>query len=271
MLGTLFKALEVDFRNVDDQRYLRSALHVGQNLSRILSIRKHYPEFKAKKALLYPKLAELCKLSKKEGLCLTYWHDCSEVSEFTAVLGNKTAIAESALLASRPSRFKTASLSRFMQRGEDKVLLSYLTDVSKCKGANVPKRVFNTQSHRQQVTGLLYNLHVLEEQLLLMIARHHQKLDFTPETSFAPKLTEPNAYQVTQSNKQTFDSNGPVDIWYSLAEDPSTPYRFLVWLSENQNPYISQRALTTLQRQKDSQQTVEPVSYQTAQLAAFAS
>ncbi|MBI2812256.1 MAG: hypothetical protein HYX67_15700 [Candidatus Melainabacteria bacterium] len=307
MLGTLIKALEVDFRNADDQRYLRSAANVSQNLSRILSIRKHYPEFKAKKALLYPKLAELCKLSKKEGLCLTYWHDCSEVSEFRSVLGNKTAVAENALLASRPSRFKTASLSRFMQRGEDKVLLSYLTDVSKTKGSNVPKRVFNTQAHRQQVTGLLYHLHVLEEQLQTMIARRHQKLDFTPETSFAPtdfspsknfvakdfvvpisfdneatrKVAQPSrypsnapqpiAYQPTQSNKQPYDTNGPVDIWYSLAEDPRTPYRFLVWLSESQNPYISQRALTTLQRQKESQQIVPPAAYQQALPAAFAS
>ncbi len=297
MLGTLIKALKVDFRNADDERYLRSAENVSQNLSRILSIRKHYPEFKAKKALMYPKLAELCKLSKKEGLCLTYWHDCSEVSEFRAVLGNKTAVAESALLASRPSRFKTASLSRFMQRGEDKVLLSYLTDVSNTRGANVPKRVFNTQAHRQQVTGLLYHLHVLDEQLQTMIARRHQRLDFTPETSFAPtdfapsknfvakdfvvpisfdneparKVAQPHAYQPMQSTQKPYDTNGPVDIWYSLAEDPATPYRFLVWLSENQNPYISQRALTTLQRQKDSQQIVQPVPYQAPHPAAFAS
>ncbi|MBS1954659.1 MAG: hypothetical protein JST89_10750 [Cyanobacteria bacterium SZAS-4] len=326
MLGTLIKALEIDFRNVEDERYLRSAAHVSQNLSRILAIRKHYPEFKAKKPAMFPKLMELCKLSKKEGLCLTYWHDCSEACAFTAVLGNKTAADETALLASRPSRFKTASLSRFMQRGEDKVLLSYLTDVSKTKGANIPKRVFNTQAHRQQVTGLLYHLHVLEEQLQTMVKkRRHQmqKLDFTPETNFAPAHyapanfapaefapinfapnpssntnfvakdfvvpisfdneqapiasstphapDAPSAHQPNRLSKQSYDSHGPVDIWYSLAEDMKTPYRFLVWLSENPNPYISQRALATLQRQKDAQQIVYPVSYQTAPPAAFAS
>jgi len=287
MLGTLIKALEVDFKNVDDERYLRSATHLSQNLSRILSVRKHYPEFKAKKALMFPRLAELGKLSKKEGLCLTYWHDCGDISEFRAVLGTKTVVAEAALLASRPSRFKTASLSRFMQRGEDKVLLSYLTDVSKTKGANEPKRVFNTQAHRQQVTGLLYQLHVLEEQLQAMIARHSEKLDFTPDTSFAPRsfrldtnfvakdfvvpisFDKAPAKSVSsnqpvsrgmQNSTQPFDTTGPVDIWYSLAEDPRTPYRFLVWLSENHNPYVSQRALTTLQRQKDAQQMAQQVA-----------
>lgn len=291
MLGTLIKALENDFRNVDDARYLRSAAHVSQNLSRILSARKHYPEFKAQKTAMFPKLMELCNLSKKEGLCLTYWHDCSEVSAFRTALGDRTAAEESALLASRPSRFKTASLSRFMQRNEDKVLLGYLTDVSKTKGANVSKRVFNTQAHRQQVTGLLYHLRVLEEQLQTMIKRRReQKLDFTPEINFAPiqkqpeftldarsvwgmkpmptsvptHLTRPSAYQPSFSNKQAYNSDGPVDIWYSLAEDPKTPYTFLVWLSENPNPYISQRALATLQRQEDSQQVVHPVSYQAA-------
>lgn len=306
MLGTLIKALEIDFRNLEDARYLRSAVHVSQNLSRILSVRKHYPEFKAKKTPMFPKLVELCKLSKKEGLCLTYWHDCSEVSAFRGVLANKTAADESALLASRPSRFKTASLSRFMQRGEDKVLLGYLTDVSKTRGANVAKRVFNTQAHRQQVTGLLYHLHVLEEQLQTMVKRRHQKVDFAPELNFTPELDFAPALQSTEftldvrsawgmqsmppsvetkspvsahhhdsqpgrSGKQSYDSNGPVDIWYSLAEDPRTPYRFLVWLSENPNPYISQRALGTLQRQKDSHQIVHPVSHQTAHPAAFAS
>ncbi len=311
MLGTLIKALEIDFRHVEDERYLRSAAHVSQNLSRILSIRKHYPEFKAKKAPMFPKLVELCKLSKKEGLCLTYWHDCSEVSAFRAVLTNKTAADESALLASRPSRFKTASLSRFMQRGEDKVLLAYLTDVSKTRGANVTKRVFNTQAHRQQVTGLLYHLHVLEEQLQTMVKRRHQKVDFTPELNFTPELdfapalqsteftldvrsawgiqsmpptvqtptvqtkspvtVEPDVYQQSRLGKQSYDSDGPVDIWYSLAEDQRTPYQFLVWLSENPNAYISQRALATLQRQKDSHQIVHPVSYQATHPASFAS
>lgn len=316
MLGTLIKALEIDFRNVEDERYLRSAAHVSQNLNRILAIRKHYPEFKAKKTAMFPKLMELCKLSKKEGLCLTYWHDCSEVSAFRAVLGNKTAADEIALLASRPSRFKTASLSRFMQRGEDKVLLGYLTDVSKTKGANVPKRVFNTQAHRQQITGLLYHLHLLDEQLQTMAKRRRRShsIDFTPEQNFAPNSTQtnfapknaaqkessdtnfvakdfvipisfdneqgpkvqhvsdfPNANQPNRISKQPYESNGPVDIWYSLAEDPRTPYRFLVWLSENPNPYISQRAMATLQRQRNSQQIVHPVSYETAHPAAFAS
>jgi hypothetical protein len=297
MLGTLIKALEVDFRNANNHRYLRSARNLRQNLERILAIRKQYPEFKAIKPPIFPKLTELSKLSKKEGLCLTYWHDCGEVSEFRAALGNKTDAIEVSLLVSRPSRFKTASLSRFMQRNEDKVLLSYLTDVSKADGAQKSKRVFNTEQHRQQVTGLLYHLHLLEKQLQTMMARHGQRLDFTPQLNFAPNFYESENFVEAKSidaklpdmkptdknfvekkfvvpisfdngplpqNKQpnsTVDRSGPLDIWYSLAEDPRTPYRFLVWLSENHNPYVSQRALATLKRQQELQNIATPASY----------
>jgi hypothetical protein len=329
MLGTLIKALEVDFRNANNDRYLRSATNLSQNLERILAIRKQYPEFKAIKPPLFPKLTELSKLSKKEGLCLTYWHESEEISEFRSVLGNKTDAIELSLLASRPSRFKTASLSRFMQRNEDKVLLCYLTDVSKADRAHKSKRVFDTEQHRQQVTGLLYQLHLLEKQLQAMIARHGQRIDFTPQLNFAPDNFEAKSFIAGQKsvntaskavkseenhveknfarknfvekkfvvpisfdngplaqtqgrdfgyttgtasavdlsyeasktrsasasmlNQQhpTVDRNGPLDIWYNLAEDPKTPYRFLVWLSENHNPYVSQRARATLRRQKE--------------------
>ncbi len=279
MLGTLIKALEVDFRNAENERYLRSATNRRQNLERILAARRLYPEFKAIKPPMFPKLAELSSMSKKEGLCLTYWHDCSEISEFRNALPDKTESVEKTLLAAKPSRFKTASLSRFIERSEDNVLFSYLTDVSKTKGAHKAKRVFNTDSHRQQVTGLLYQLHLLERQLQSMIARHGQQLNFAPQINFAPSNddtdlffsnqgaqrdtlnkagTRDSASAAMQRHNSIAESNGPIDIWYSLAENPQTPYHFLVWLSENENPYVAQRATATLKRQKELQETVPP-------------
>jgi hypothetical protein len=292
MLGTLIKALEVDLRNADNERYVRSEVNISQNLARILAIRKHYPEFKVQKALMYPKLAELCKVSKKEGLCLSYWHDGGVISEFKTAIGSKTEFAENAVLAMRPSRFKTASLSRFMQRGEDQVLMHYLTDLSQSSRAGSQKRVLNTQAHRQQVTGLLYQLHMLEEQLHSMIEKHSPRIDFTPyqnvvvsnqvfPISFdnAAAKSEPSSQSFAPKQIVPFDTTGPIDIWYSLAEDPRTPYRFLVWLSENHNPYVSQRALTTLKKQQNESRATVPVCYSvtktpsplTAQSAAFAS
>lgn len=294
MLGTLIKALEVDFRNANNEKYLRSETNLRQNLERILAIRKHYPEFKAAKPLMFPKLNELSQLSKKEGLCLSYWHDCSEVSEFRAVLANKTDAIETALLASKPSRFKTASLSRFMQRSEDAVLFSYLSDVSKTKGLHKSRRVLNTEAHRHQVTGLLYQLHLLERQLQTMLARHGHTLNFAPQTNFAPdsadletnesenremekmfvqksafvpvsfdrnlelQTRQQAAASLDQEQKTgvQFDATGPLDIWYSLAEDPKTPRHFLYWLAESENPYVSQRAQATLKRQTEPQSSL---------------
>lgn len=293
MLGTLIKALEVDFRTVENERYLRSATNLRQNLERILAIRKHYPEFTDKKPLMFPKLNELSQLSKKEGLCLTYWHDCSELSEFRAVIANKTDAIESALLTSKPSRFKTASLSRFMQRSEDAVLFSYLSDVSKAKGSHKSKRVLNTESHRYQVTGLLYQLHLLEGQLQTMLSRHGHTFNFAPQTNFAPnglnletfkteiletekkfversssvpisfdsklqverRETAAASLEPSPTEKSQFTPTGPLDIWYSLAEDPKTPRHFLFWLAESENQYVSQRALATLKRQTEPQST----------------
>ena len=269
MLGPLIKAIEVDLRNVENDRYVRSSVNISQNLKRILSIRKHYPEFKAKGTMMYPKLAELGRLSKKEGLCLSYWHDCGDVSEFNAALGNETELAEKALFASRRVKHKNASLSRYTQQSGDTILMTYLGDINKAtRGSAERKREFGTQGHRQQVTSLLYNLHVLEEQLQSMIVRRSAKIDFSPKTdatalsavipiSFnnGPALStnasnQPASNQLPKLKHASFDTTGPIDIWYGLAEDPRTPYRFLVWLSENHNPYVSQRALTTLKRQQ---------------------
>lgn len=94
MLGTIIKALEVDCRNANNEKYLRSDVNIRQTLSRILSARKHYPEFNTKQTLMFPKLAELGMLTRKEGLCLSYWHDCSEISEFKNALGSKTELVE---------------------------------------------------------------------------------------------------------------------------------------------------------------------------------
>ncbi len=265
MLGTLIKALEVDIRNADNNRYVRSSTYISQNLSRILSIRKHYPEFNTKGTMMFPKLTELGRLSKKEGLCLSYWHDCGDVSEFNATLGNKTELAERALLASRPAKHRNVSLSRYMQQSEDTILMTYLDDLSKATpGSDQSKRALGTQADRQQVTSLLYHLHVLEEQLHSMLVRRSAQLDFSPPThatvhsAVRPVSLDngpeqfPNASNQLSKPKRapSFDTTGPIDIWYGLAENPKTPYRFLVWLSENHNPYVSQRALTTLKRQQ---------------------
>ncbi|HEY9678412.1 MAG TPA: hypothetical protein V6C76_10405 [Drouetiella sp.] len=200
MLLTIIKALEVDFRNADNERYLHSNTNISQNLSRILAVRKHYPEFHAAQTSMFPKLSALSKLTRAEGLCLSYWHDCSEISEFKSALGHRSEIDEAAVLAARPSRFKVASLSRYMQRNEDVVLLRFLSDVAKTNKVRVDRKVFTTQEDRQQITGMLYNLHLLEEQLHSMISRQVPKLDFAPTNEVPVQTARDNSVRFTNND-----------------------------------------------------------------------
>lgn len=79
--------------------------------------------------------------------------------------------------------------------------------------------------------------------------------DLAPASTAYGETKQPDSQ--TQEPVANFDpinlfdasnSDEPLDIWYALAENPQTPYRFLVWLSENHNPYVSKRAGATLSK-----------------------
>jgi hypothetical protein len=110
------------------------------------------------------------------------------------------------------------------------------------------KRIFQTGD----CDSLHYQLRLIDDRLQEMLTRKLLAENFAP-----PPLAPEHGVQPAEHGVQPIDAGGvgktePVDIWYDLADNKTTPPVMLRWLTEHHNPYIANRANKTLNLPKAS-------------------
>jgi hypothetical protein len=195
LLGKIFKALKVDLQNYEDAVYKRSSVSLQQLLQRLLSMRKHYPEYQQKES----HLIDLRRGSRREGLGYNYWQG-SNVSVGT----DNYSFYQLGILGTHNNARKYRLLDRYIRQASDSILMKKLSVLAELRPQQKEPERIGSQSHRLQVRSLLYQLHLLDAQLQSMIDKI-KKRHSAPNDTPLPQITE------------------PVDLWYGLAENPQTP------------------------------------------------
>jgi hypothetical protein len=139
------------------------------------------------------------------------------------------------------------------------LLQAHLADLIKVKQERLMREASAEDADANQESSIdTANGMYMDEKFSNVIPLRPTKLaavfDLTPASTAYGETVQPDS--LTQEPPDfdpisLFDasnSDEPLDIWYALAENPQTPYRFLVWLSENHNPYVSKRAGATLSK-----------------------
>jgi len=113
--------------------------------------------------------------------------------------------------------------------------------------------------------SLRYQLRLIDQRLQRMLKRKQIAENFAPPpaesepaaqfhlqvaesapSSSTPEAVQPSGAFVPPIDTGRVSMREPVDIWYDLADNRSTPPIVLHWLSAHRNPYIANRACKTL-------------------------
>jgi hypothetical protein len=245
----LFQALKLDFRKAQVERELHSTEVYRGELKRLQQSQK---QKLFSNSCMLPQMRNFC-VSDEDGV--SYWRDHKGPVTFDCCPMHRSAKQNLLRVGAEPINYEYESTAA--ERALKKYRSSTHNEI-RAKAGIEPGSTHDKNALRKRIfqagdcDSLHYQLRLIDDRLQAMLTRKLLAENFAP-----PPPPPPPPLATVERGVQPIDASragktGPVDIWYDLAENKTTPPVMLRWLTEHRNPYIANRANKTLNLPKAS-------------------